>query len=121
MERIRCTTCEAFVKSRGQSCRRCQRTAKAAARLAQRAQRALSNLRTVSINEHWKLPKLRRAMETQRRRLGMHRDRWESIVKTIFGTTTGDLIDPRQMFLFDVTEQQCPQTASPSPSLSRSA
>jgi uncharacterized C2H2 Zn-finger protein len=116
-----CAACGAFVKAKSKRCRRCMHVAKAAGRLTQRAKRALAKLRRVSTEEHWKLPKLQRAMGRERKRLRLGRARWESLVRAVFGASGNDLVDPRQMFLFDLMETSCPETASPSPSLSRSA
>lgn len=119
--RIHCAACGAFVRATTKSCTRCARIAKAAGRLTQRALRAIAKLRKVSTEEHWKLAKLHRAMGRERKRLGLGRARWEPLVQTVFGAGSGGLVDPRQMFLFDLMETSCPETASPSPSLSRSA
>jgi hypothetical protein len=90
------------VKPRTKRCPRCVRAAKADARLTQRAERALAKLRTVSTKEHWRLPKLQRAMGRERKRLGLAPARWELLVRSVFGTSSNDLVDPRQTFLFDI-------------------
>ena len=120
-ETAHCAACGAFVKAKSKRCRRCVRVAKAAGQLTQRAERALVKLKTVSAQEHWKLPKLQRAIGRERKRRGLGRARWELLVRAVFGAGSDDLVDPRQMFLFDLMEASCPETASPSPSLSRSA
>ena len=122
MSQGRCGGCGAFTKSGSHaSCRRCARADKAIARRLQRAERALTKLQHASQTEHWKLVKLRRAIATQQRRIGLTGAHWEPIVRTVFGTSTVNLVDPRQMVLFAVTETSCPPPASPSPSLSPSA
>jgi hypothetical protein len=121
MVQTRCDHCGAFVKAESPRCRRCERATRALGLLTQRAERALNKVRQTSRAEHWRLPKLLRAIAAQRRRMGVGRERWEGFVHRVFGSSTKDLVDPRQMHLF-VTEAPChPPTASPSPKLSRSA
>lgn len=103
------------------SCTRCVRRAKAAGRLTQRALRAITKLKRASTAERWKLSRLRRAIAGERKRLGLGRARWTALVRIVFGTAIDGLVDPRQMSLFDPLETPCLETASPSPSLSRSA
>ena len=100
------------------SCRRCKRAAKASARLRERAERALLKLRDTAAHHGWRLPKLRRAIAAQRKRLALGRDRWQAVVKAVFGTSTVDLVDPRQMVLFAATEASCQASHSPNPSQS---
>jgi hypothetical protein len=121
-DKPRCQQCKSFVSRstllEHDPCVRCDRMAKAKIRRAKRADRALRALSAKSQSEHWSLVRLHKALSAARRRIDVGRDRWDQFVKAVFGRSTEDLVDPRQMILFS-TEPTCP--ASPSPSHLRSA